>query len=1013
MLADADNDARIHQVDALDIAGYQVAVASSQADAGGRTNAYVGRGGDVQADEINATADSDNDANVESFNLGVGVVDVEVAKPASLTTHESLTGIGTIPRARNTFNPQEAVIAASNAVAFDKVAFEAGDEVHYTAGFDGDVDAVAVNGLASGNSYYVSTEKVRGKTWVRFHNTQEDALAGVNARGLSLHETTGGEHEISRTKVIGGEGTVTAGGGINFLANSHNTADLDEIGIRVGTISVDVIKPNVNAGGVTEARIGHDMTLTGDATVEAVSHNEATSLSVTVEVAGADVDVPTRALRTSHQTSAAIASNGDIVANDALTLSADSTNVVGTTDVSVDVAAVQVGVTDLTVDAGGSTTAAIERGAALSGADVNLSASSDNDAEASLVTVGLQAGSVDVVNALARTSHVTETYIGIANGAPGNSSPVAVEAANIDLSAVSDNTADANTTGVQGAALTVGVATPAAENTASTTAHVSGNVAVEAASLTIEALSDNEADSSPTLVGIGGISGQGAAPTTLIDHQVAAFVGRHVDDAPEEDVLTIVDTTGDVTLRSNARMDATSTADGGSGAGISINAMLPTADVTGAVRSYVREDVAMEARRLTVAAGEATEPVDMHAVADAFVVGIGALSGNGARANATSNGQVEAFLGSPVGVDAVTVPGSGIQLRNAADLDAYSDMLSRAKTEGGAGGGVDVSVMLPTAITSGATRAYFGDRTEIVADGVDVKATADRQRATATGEFTNVAIGAGSGADVVADLQATVQAFARNAEVESNTELNFVAESVDALATAKADLGSGGVLTVSAALAHATNEHETTAYIEDSTTQANNTRIEANSKDRASSDAKVVGGGLIRGGGTHAITNLSSTTHAYVGNDAEIASSGLLQVRAIAETAEGDANASSGGGGAVNVGVALADLDVAPNVLANLSGLLNDDDSITTTIEAGDVEVTAELREEQAVGVLSDHFNLSTDVDTTQDRITFLQHGRQTGDVVDGRRRRQSEHPGLRRRGRGGGTARIRSHPAQ
>ncbi len=981
MNATSENDSRVSQTDALDLSGFQLSIARSQANVDGRTNTNVAQGSNITANEVIVNATATNRAEVDSFNFGAGVLDIGIAVPAALTNHETLSQIGTGVPVEVTVDAPNVIEPSLSALRLDNVELVTGDAIRYSPGTDGDMAAGVINGLMGGGSYFVSVQKQEGSVLVRFHQTHADALNGLEAIPINAMDTSGSSHLLRRLFSSSEEGTITANDGINFTANSTNNAENDEVNIQVGTISIDVVKPNVVAGGTTEMLVGGRWSLTGDLSGVAESVNEASSLAVGIEAVGVDVDLPTRSLRTTHATRSMINTGASVSSVGGLDFTADSVNNAGLTDTSVDVATVAVAVADLTVDVGGETVAGIRRGSEVFGPSAEFIANSTNMARANLVNVGVGAASVDVSISDARTTHSTEAFIGTRNGDSSVDTSV-LDIDSLSLLAESDNDAVADVTSVEGGSLVVQVANPTASISGTTTAHVSGSMRLSVVDLDVNANGTSHATTSPTLVGIGGATGQGVVPESTVTHEVGAFLGSRVGESPNASALTSITAAGDVSVRSNGSMTGQAVAGGGGAGGLNVSALLPTSTVSGAVRGYVREDAAIDAIRLFVSAGAPDDPADFSATAESTTVGIAVLNGAGANAVATSGGVVEAFVGSPVGEDAVEVAGHGIQVRDAF-VDSFSDMRSDAESNGGSGAAISVGVMSPTARTNGVTRSYLGSQTDLQASRTTLNARAETLRAAAQGDFTSVAIAGGNGANVTSELETNVEAFIVNADITSDVLVDVVAETADSLSTANARLGSGGLLAASGAVAESTNENRTIAYIEDAELLvAQNVLIEANSKDRATSDTRVSGSGLINGSGTHATTNLFTETQSYIGNDVQLTVTEDVQVRAIAETAEGDANASSGGGGGINVGVALADLNVEPTVRAHISGMLDDDDSITTVVNARDVVVVAELREEPSSGPLDDTFNLSSDVNTSDDTIEFSQHGTENGDIV-------------------------------
>ena len=126
--------------------------------------------------------------------------------------------------------------------------------------------------------------------------------------------------------------------------------------------------------------------------------------------------------------------------------------------------------------------------------------------------------------------------------------------------------------------------------------------------------------------------------------EVAAFIGSEHDEAAAGDVAQI-NVSGPVNVTANADMESVASVERSGLSGFSITIMAPTAEVTGAVRSYIGENSDVHASGVNVRVHEDTI---MEARTEADYFGIGLISGAGTKSLSTVSGVIEAFIGAGI-----------------------------------------------------------------------------------------------------------------------------------------------------------------------------------------------------------------------------------------------------------------------------------------------------------------------------------------------------------------------------
>ncbi len=190
--------------------------------------------------------------------------------------------------------------------------------------------------------------------------------------------------------------------------------------------------------------------------------------------------------------------------------------------------------------------------------------------------------------------------------------------------------------------------------------------------------------------------------------------------------------------------DATPSIYGVSGGLAAVAAMFSDSSIEGVTRSHVGGDTSVDANRLEI---HATDTSGVHS--STLVVGIGGVTGAGARSTGTITRTTEAFVdsGSQLSLGAATL-----------DIDAISKSTADGWATGVAAGGIAVAVLDVESTTDATTRAYVGSGASIDAGGLDLKADAV-SLAKSPSTVVGVGLLAGAGIQLDAVDSSTVEAF--------------------------------------------------------------------------------------------------------------------------------------------------------------------------------------------------------------------------------------------------------------
>ena len=542
------------------------------------------------------------------------------------------------------------------------------------------------------------------------------------------------------------------------------------------------------------------------------------------------------------------------------------------------------------------------------------------------------------VNALEATSIVSGEVAAFIGAGPTSFSTAAAPAvvvsgaANIIADATMLANATADSIGASLAGLSVAVVRPSALVSGSTLAFVRDRVDLTAASMILQAgTAANRigygATASTLVAGLAlGATATFVQADARVTGLVDAFLGAPVGVAAAFDAARSVDLGSRLVISAFSEMDATSTIDNiGAAAGLTVGAMLTTADVAGTTRAAVGQGGRLNATGLTIRADGLYD-----AQATTMAVNVGGLAAVAlAEAEAKVSGLVDAHAGAPAG----TTPSNRLADIDVGQgsvlIDARGSMVATPDiTAVGVAGGVALSGLKLRAIVNGAVRGYVGEGIELDAGSLRVNADAPVMLANAIGGTVNIA-GLASAAVVTADatVSGTVEAFigaqaerdATNVLTDIDVNAGAVRVTADAAMTATALIDGGGFaagVSFNLMLPTATLSGRTSAYVRDGVS------MEAG-------DLDVLAGK----GGEDRVVYLAEATTTVVGLAFGLSVTALRAdafVTGVVEAFVGAASGRSGGGnpaallgiaGTVDVG-ARADIDAIANTDGGAVGAL-------------------------------------------------------------------------------------------
>ncbi|MHB1242601.1 MAG: beta strand repeat-containing protein, partial [Gaiellaceae bacterium] len=569
--------------------------------------------------------------------------------------------------------------------------------------------------------------------------------------------------------LVGSGSTISVSGAIAVTAFSDNDAEASAQGGSGGLISIAVMAPSATVSGATLAQLDGDVLAGGSLLVGASGRNRATADAFVVNIS-------LLAAATGAFSFAEITSGAGI---EATIGTGSAVTVTGLVRVS---ASTWGGGNEALAEAHGGATGAINggvmladaevaspvraamHGAILGGSQLDVLATGANDATAStfFAGIGLVAVSGSGASASVSSSADVEALIGSSATITGD----------VNVIATSDNDATAESDGVSGGLVSLGVNLPTATVSAATVARVDGDVSA-GDDITVSATSDNTADASSSAFDFGLLfSGQGSS--------AEAEVTSAAETRAEIGAAAVIAAGGDVLVGATSANWAAATAPTGQGGAVAVAILLAEAAVSAGTIATVAAPVA--AGSLTIRTRTWNR-----AVAEVDVTSISLLAsavGTFASAEITSGAYNHALLSAPANVTgSVTV-----------DAGQTGSNRALATIDGTSTGILSGGILLAEAEIDAAVLAQT--TASITADGSVTIAASGANDADASTESFQIGglsfSGAGtlariaSGADVSALAPAAVTIAAGGAVTISASSNND--------ATASSDAASGSLL---------------------------------------------------------------------------------------------------------------------------------------------------------------------------------------------------------------------------
>ncbi len=494
--------------------------------------------------------------------------------------------------------------------------------------------------------------------------------------------------------------------------------------------------------------------------------------------------------------------------------------------------------------------------------------------------------------------------------------------------------------------------------------------------------------------------GQGALVNANINRTTEAYVGTRAGTTPG-DLTTLTLGTDDLKIEASSKFTAKATPQSLGVSVANVSALVANATIGGMTRAYVGQATTVTAGNLyvsTMAEDGATATFDAAAFGGVF-------NCSKLWANATVNGTVESFIGTPFGQAPDTGTTTQLTIDGRLEVDAKSSMTAEATAWGSGGSWAsNRSDLLADATATGTTRAFVGEGTDVTANRLSVGATAELLKAKAETFVVGIGLGgSGAGARATSDVDGTVEAFIgpeSGTTASANPVVLSITSGIDVLATttraaadANGTAGSGGTLSSGArfeALAEVgkddlveddldvSDELVTRAFIGNGTiiNKAGGVNVSTTAAHFGSATA-IAGSGSVFYNKQAGLskTVVKPIVESYIGEDVSIHATGDVNVLATSQAAEADATSKAYGGGAVNVGSANASLETSPTI----TSYIGDGATVVTT---GNVKVRSVSDTADTAGKELDDFFETDGVNTDNDTIQFEKHGLDDGGAV-------------------------------
>ena len=568
--------------------------------------------------------------------------------------------------------------------------------------------------------------------------------------------------------LVGSGATLASSGAIEVDAQTENAAGEEVANTAIGHVeslnvglglAVTILVSQAKVDSPVRATLDGTVTSSKQITVKAISTDNASSITKLYAISlgaafggsgasaevGEDANTEATAAATSSLNSTEAIDFEAHSANGALAESNGGAGALGL--------AISIDIPEATV--AGDTVAGVG-GAVTDASGVTITAKSDNDAEANstVITVGLVAGTGPKSSATITSTAVTDACAGVRSGTTCTGGKAwTVPGGAIALNATATNHAQSTASGYAFGGGAVNILGSNASDGGAVLADFDQKLSKIslAKSVSVHALGQNLATSVGESITVAGLAISGELSTAQITSAASTEAAAGAE--------AVIDVTGAVsvdaelvptTFEDSCSKEETSTltagaiADsctrGGSGSLASLTFMASEALDGGAVKATLDGEVA-GSKEITVKALSQNQ-----ARSDTFTVSISlaaALTGSGSGATISSSASTEATAGGSSSLDA----------SEAIRFEAESSNYARAQSDGGAGSiYLTVAINLPEASVAGATAAGIGGKVE-EASGVTIAATSHND-AEARSKTVSVGLAAGTGPEATAKIAA-------------------------------------------------------------------------------------------------------------------------------------------------------------------------------------------------------------------------------------------------------------------
>jgi len=414
-----------------------------------------------------------------------------------------------------------------------------------------------------------------------------------------------------------------------------------------------------------------------------------------------------------------------------------------------------------------------------------------------------------------------------------------------------------------------------------------------------------------------GIAGAGAYAKTTITGTTQAYLNGATLTADDHSVL----------------VDATSTATadpsiiGGSAGLVSVAVMISQTTIGGTTRAYAGGETSVTADRLEVHSSD-----ESTATPSTLVVGVGGVTGAGAKATSTVSRTTESYVGA----------GADISLGDGTlDVNATSQSMSEAKATGVGVGAISVALLFVDSTTNSTTRAFVGDGATVNAGQLNLLADATSLAKTPS-KVVGVGLLAGAGIVLTATDISTVEAYigpetgteTGAATDDDVTQITIIGGGVNVTAVshstadAQTSVISVGLVGVAGSKAKSLSDTTTQVYLGDrAEIKALTGTVTFETDATAISNAK--GTGLTAGAIAVSFTDIEAEANANVHAFTE--SGGLILGNTVNILSNSDLDVDVNADGTVGGAIAVGFMDPRATVVSQNSASIGENTEITAT----------------------------------------------------------------------------------